>query len=151
MDTDLELNTAMGHIIRGMLMVGATGVVQVVAQLALSHMMEVLPLPSQSRYPTFYMLTHSVTAVLILLVGHVLQVTMWAALYFYGWDAFRTLGNALYFSLASFTTIGAAELVLPATHRMVGAFESAAGMMMFGWSTALLVSVVQRTNRHFQG
>ena len=49
MDTDLELNTAMGHIIRGMLMVGATGVVQVVAQLALSHMMEVLPLPSQSR------------------------------------------------------------------------------------------------------
>jgi hypothetical protein len=30
---------------------------------------------------------------------------------------------------------------------MVGAFASAAGMMMFGWSTALLVAVVQRTDR----
>jgi hypothetical protein len=31
--------------------------------------------------------------------------------------------------------------------REVGAFESAAGMMMSGWSTALLVAVVQRTDR----
>jgi hypothetical protein len=30
---------------------------------------------------------------------------------------------------------------------MVGALESAAGMLMFGWSTALLVRVVQRTDR----
>jgi hypothetical protein len=150
MDMDLDLNNAMGRILQGMAMVGATGVVQVVAQLVLSSMMEVLPTPAQSRYPTFYMLTHSVTAVLILLVGHVVQVTLWAMLYFYGWDAFRNFGNALYFSLASFTTIGAAELVLPPIHRMVGAFESAAGMMMFGWSTALLVAVVQRTNRHPQ-
>jgi hypothetical protein len=30
---------------------------------------------------------------------------------------------------------------------MIGAFESAAGMMMFGWSTALLVAVVVRTDR----
>jgi hypothetical protein len=31
---------------------------------------------------------------------------------------------------------------------MVGALESAAGMLMFGWSTALLVRVVQRTDRN---
>jgi hypothetical protein len=29
---------------------------------------------------------------------------------------------------------------------MVGALGSAAGMLMFGWSTALLVRVVQRTD-----
>ncbi len=143
----MEFEAPAGHIFRGILMVGATGVVQVLAQLALSRMMDVLPSPPESRYPTFYMLTHSVTAVMILLVGHVLQVAMWAALYFYDWDAFRTFGNAIYFSLASFTTLGASELTLPPQHRMVGAFESAAGMMMFGWSTALLVAVVVRTDR----
>jgi hypothetical protein len=52
---------------------------------------------------------------------------------------FGSFNNARYFSLASFTTLGATELTLPPAHRMVGAFESAAGMMMFGWSTALLV------------
>ena len=65
----------------GMLMIVATGVIQVVAQLILSHMMDVLPSPPQSRYPRFYMLTHSVTAVVILMTGHILQVTMWALVY----------------------------------------------------------------------
>jgi hypothetical protein len=144
----MELDAPMAHIIRGILMVGATGVVQVVAQLALSHMMDVLPSPPESRYPTFYMLTHSVSAVVILLIGHVLQVMLWAALYYYDWDAFDSFATAIYFSLTSFTTLGAADLSLPRAHRMIGAFESAAGMMMFGWSTALLVSVVVRTDRH---
>ena len=139
---------SLGHIIRGVLMVGATGVIQVLAQLALSHLLDILPSPPESRYPTFYMPTHSVSAVMILLICHVLQVTMWAALYFYDWGVFRSFGEALYFSLASFTTLGAAELSLPHAHRMIGAFESAAGMMMFGWSTALLVGVVQRGDRH---
>ena len=41
----MELDAPMAHIIRGILMVGATGVVQVLAPLALSRMMDVLPSP----------------------------------------------------------------------------------------------------------
>jgi voltage-gated potassium channel len=138
-----------GSLLRiGMLMIVATGVIQVVAQLVLSHMMDVLPSPPQSRYPRFYMLTHSVTAVVILMIGHILQVAMWALVYHYHWGEFVNLKSALYFSLASFTTLGATDLALPPDHRMIGALEAAAGMLMFGWSTALLVSVVQRTDRH---
>jgi hypothetical protein len=143
----MDFEVSAGHIVRGILMVGATGVIQVLAQLALSHMLDIVPSPPESRFPTFYMLTHSVSAVMILLIGHVLQVTLWAVLYFYDWDAFKSFGTAMYFSLASFTTLGASELTLPSQHRMIGAFESAAGMMMFGWSTALLVAVVVRTDR----
>ena len=143
----MEIDAPMDHIIRGILMVGATGVVQVLAQLGLSRMLDVLPSPPESRYPTFYMLTHSVSAVMILLIGHVLQVTVWAVLYLYDWGAFQSFGTAMYYSLASFTTLGASELSLPPQHRMIGAFESAAGVMMFGWSTALLVAVVVRTDR----
>ena len=143
----MDFEVSAGHIVRGILMVGATGVIQVLAQLALSHMLDIVPSPPESRYPTFYMITHSVSAVVILLIGHVLQVTLWAVLYFYDWDAFKSFGTAMYFSLASFTTLGASELTLPSQHRMIGAFESAAGMMMFGWSTALLVAVVVRTDR----
>ena len=130
----------------GMLMIVATGVIQALAQLALSHMMDVLPSPPLSRYPRFYMLTHSVTAVVILMAGHILQVAMWALVYHYDWGEFANFKSALYFSLANFTTLGANDLALPAEHRMIGALEAAAGMLMFGWSTALLVGVVQRTD-----
>ncbi len=142
----MESETAM-RVVRGVLMVGGTGIVQVLAQLTLSYFMEILPRPRQSSLPTFYMLAHSVVAVLVLMAGHMLQVTMWALLYHFDLGEFRNFGSALYFSLASFTTVGAAELHLSPGHRMVGALESAAGMLMFGWSTALLVRVVQRTDR----
>jgi hypothetical protein len=142
----MEDETGM-RLVRGVLLIGATGVVQVFAQLVLSRMMEIMPHPRASSRPTFFMLAHSVVAVLVLMAGHLLQVTLWALLYHFDWGEFKTLGSALYFSLASFTTVGASELALSPGHRMVGALESAAGMLMFGWSTALLVRVVQRTDR----
>jgi hypothetical protein len=136
------------RIARGVLMVGGTGIVQVFAQLTLSRMMEILPHPRASSRPTFFMIAHSVVAVLVLMAGHILQVTLWALLYHFDWGEFRTFGGALYFSLASFTTVGASELTLSPGHRMVGALESAVGMLMFGWSTALLVRVVLNTDRN---
>jgi hypothetical protein len=69
-----------------------------------------------------------------------------ALVYHFHWDEFVDFNSALYFSLASFTTLGATDLALPPEHRMIGALEAAAGMLMFGWSTALLVGVVQRTD-----
>ena len=132
----------------GLPMVIATGVIQVLAQLTLAQAVELLPSPPQSRYPKFFMLTHSVVAVTILMVGHILQVMLWASVYHYHWGEFADFASAVYFSLANFTTVGAVDLSLPPDHRLVGALESAVGMMMFGWSTALLVSVVQRTDRH---
>jgi hypothetical protein len=142
------MNDTMIRLLRGALPLAATGMIQEVAQLTLSRMLEILPHPRQSSAPTFYMLAHSVVAVLVLMAGHMLQVTLWALLYHFDWGEFKTFGSALYFSLASFTTVGASELALSPGHRMVGALESAAGMLMFGWSTALLVRVVQRTDRN---
>ena len=138
------------RLLRGALLFAATGMIQVLAQLTLSHMLEILPHPRHSVAPTFYMLAHSVVAVLVLMAGHMLQVTLWALLYHFEWNEFRSFGIALYFSLANFTTVGASDLMLPPVHRMVGALESAAGMLMFGWSTALLVRVVQRTDRDYE-
>lgn len=134
------------RLVRGVLLFAATGTIQVLAQLTLSRTLEILPHPRRSLLPTFYMLAHSVVAVLVLMAGHMIQVGLWALLYHFEWDEFRSFRTALYFSLANFTTVGASDLTLPPTHRMVGALESAAGMLMFGWSTALLVRVVQRTD-----
>lgn len=140
------MNDTTMRLLRAAMLFAATGMIQVVAQLTLSRVLEILPHPRQTLLPTFYMLAHSVVAVLVLMAGHMIQVTLWALLYHFDFDEFHRFGTALYFSLANFTTAGASGLVLPTTHRMIGALESAAGMLMFGWSTALLVRVVQRTD-----
>jgi hypothetical protein len=144
----MEELSPLGRILRGVAMVGATGMVQAMAQLALSWLMDVIPTPRATVHKTSYMLLHSVLAVLVLMAGHVLQVMMWALLY-YDWGELGDFAHSFYFSLACFTTLGASELNLSPAHRIAGAIESAVGIMMFGWSTALLVRVVQRTDRHY--
>jgi hypothetical protein len=91
----------------------------------------------------------TVAAISVLMIGHLTQVAIWAVRY-WSWGELGDFMNCFYFSLASFTTVGASELDLSPTHRMVGAIESALGMLMFGWSTALLVALIQRVERLHQ-
>ncbi|HYZ33027.1 MAG TPA: ion channel [Crenalkalicoccus sp.] len=85
--------------------------------------------------------TFSLLVVFVLIAGHLVQVGLWTLLY-RSLGEFRSLADAIYFSLANFTTIGAAELELSRRHRVLGALEGGVGMLMFGWSTALLVALV---------
>ena len=52
--------------------------------------------------------------------------------------------SALYFSTTSFTTIGYGDIVLEKSWRLFGAVEGANGLLLFGWSTAFLISVTAR-------
>jgi hypothetical protein len=64
--------------------------------------------------------------------------------------AYRVVGaiadfeEALYFSTTSFTTIGYGDVVLDRHWRLLGAIEGANGLLLFGWSTAFMLSVIQR-------
>ena len=67
---------------------------------------------------------------------------MWAATYV-SIGAFETMEKALYFSTVTLTTLGYGDVVLPDGWRLLGSFEAATGVIMFGWTTALVVSAVQ--------
>jgi hypothetical protein len=136
------------RILYGVGLVVGTGVIQVLARLVLAWLIDVLPTPRRSNYPNLYMTIHGALAVLVLLLGIILQVTLWALFYHFHMGELGDFASSLYFSMVSFTTLGANELALSHTHRMIGALESAVGMLMFGWSTALLVKVVRHTDRH---
>jgi hypothetical protein len=136
---------SLGHFVRGMLLLGGTVVLQALAQIALGRVTMALPLrmrDASQRSPLW--LAYVVSCVLVLMLGHIAQVVLWAALYFH-LNELGSFASCVYFSLASFTTVGASELVLSPEHRIAGALEAATGMLMFGWSTALLVQVVQRS------
>jgi len=129
-----------------LLMVILSGLIQLGSQLLLGQVIDRVPRPRRDRDLHQYRVVLTVTTIIILLSGHMLQVLVWTIRY-WTWGELGDFMSSAYFSLASFTTIGAAELELSRTHRMVGAIESAVGMLMFGWSTALLVEVIQRAER----
>jgi hypothetical protein len=123
-----------------------SGLIQLGSQLILSRVIDALPKPHLDHHRHNYRVLLTITAIAVLMSGHMLQVLIWGIRY-YIWGETGGFVDSVYFSLASFTTVGASELELSKAHRMVGAIESAVGMLMFGWSTALLVDVIQRAER----
>ncbi|MFE8107700.1 potassium channel family protein [Sphingomonas melonis] len=78
-----------------------------------------------------------------LFVLHAVEIWLYAAFYF-GVSALPGLEPALYFSTASFTTVGYGDVVLTPAWRVVGAIESANGIILLGWSTAFFIAIVGR-------
>jgi Ion channel len=130
------------HFMRGLGMIAATVIVQTITQIALSHFQEAVPPPQTGRHLNHLGVAYIMAPVLILVIGLIVEVALWALLY-YSWGHLGSFTNAAYFSLACFTTIGASELSLSPAHRIVGATEAATGMLMFAWSAALLFDVIQ--------
>lgn len=78
---------------------------------------------------------------------HAFEVVVWAVAY---WliDALPTVEEAVYFSLSSYTTVGYGDVVLGLHWRILGAAEAAVGILLLGWSTALLFGVIQHLYQH---
>jgi len=73
----------------------------------------------------------------------VLDAVMWAQVYLRV-GAIEHLETALYFSMVTFTTLGYGDVTLPPDWRLLASFEAANGIIMFGWTTALIAAVIQR-------
>jgi voltage-gated potassium channel Kch len=54
------------------------------------------------------------------------------------------LQSAIYFSAATYTTVGYGDLVLPVEWRLVGGVEALTGILMCGWSTGFFFAIVSR-------
>lgn len=79
---------------------------------------------------------------------HGLEMLIWAGAYI-ALGAIGSLEEAVYFSVMSFTTVGYGDVVLPRDWRILGACEAAAGMLIFGWSVALLIVLIERTMKQW--
>lgn len=81
--------------------------------------------------------------VLSVFMAHVVEIWIWAALYFFV-AAFPNFEQALYFSTTAFTTVGFGDVMPTQDWRLLGAIEGANGFMLFGWSTAFTFEVLSK-------
>jgi len=76
----------------------------------------------------------------------VIEVWMWALLYLYD-PSITTLPDmetAFYFSMVTFTTLGYGDVVLTGQWRALASIQAANGVIVFGWTTALIFYFIQR-------
>jgi len=90
----------------------------------------------------------SVTGLVILLtcwliLVHLVEISVWGL--FYLWRGFLPdAESALYFSGATYTTVGYGDLVLRRPWRVIATLESLTGILMCGLSTGLFFALVSR-------
>jgi hypothetical protein len=80
------------------------------------------------------------TIVLALLLIHWIEVSLWARYYFLK-KCFADLPTSVYFSLTAYTTLGG-NVMLGEEWRLLGGVEALTGMLMIGWSTAIMIGYI---------
>ena len=85
--------------------------------------------------------------VLLMFLISVIEVLAWSLTYLW-LGALESLEKATYFSMVTFTTLGYGEIVLDEQWRLLASFEAANGIIMFGWTTAIVLAAVQRIYFH---
>ena len=81
--------------------------------------------------------------VLLMFYAALLDSSLWAAAYL-ALGVMSSFEPALYFSTVTFTSLGYGDIVLDEGWRLLASFEAANGVMIFGWTTALIFAIVQR-------
>jgi hypothetical protein len=81
-----------------------------------------------------------------LFMAIVLETLLWALLYLFIplITALPDLETAFYFSMVTFTTLGYGDVVLTGQWRTLASIQAANGVIIFGWTTALIFYFIQR-------
>jgi hypothetical protein len=79
-----------------------------------------------------------VTVVVALIVLHLIEV-LWWSLFYRAHGCFPDHSTSFYFSLITYTTVGYGDVLLPRESRAIGGVEALTGVLMAGWSVAIMV------------
>ncbi|PHS63313.1 MAG: hypothetical protein COB12_09830 [Flavobacterium sp.] len=82
---------------------------------------------------------------LFLLTLNFIEAIVWGFTYYLlpGITEFQTIEKAIYFSMVTFTTLGYGEITISSSNRILAGFEAMSGVLLLGWTTAMMFSVIQ--------
>ena len=98
-------------------------------------------LPMRRKTAPIFLL---ILAAIGLFAIHTVEIWTFAALYLM-LHAVPDFEQGLYFSTVTYATIGYGDVLMAKPWRVLGAIEGATGVIMLGWSTAFLVSLLAQS------
>jgi hypothetical protein len=94
------------------------------------------------RHPTLRLVGIMIATVSMLMVAHLVEVAIWAAAYSFVGATPQGTEN-LYFAFVNYTTLGYGDIIPVARWRLLGPLTAMNGVLLFGWSTAVIYHVLR--------
>ena len=92
--------------------------------------------------PALFLMTVMIATVLVLMAAHAAEVFVWSLAYLIVGIAPRG-ADLVYFSFVNYTTLGYGDIV-PVEHwRLLGPITALNGVLLLGWSTAVIFEVLR--------
>ena len=89
--------------------------------------------------PSLQLVSTMIAAVLILMAAHTLEVIVGAA---------PAGAGLVYFAFVNYTTLGYGEIIPIERWQLLGPITAMNGVLLFGWSTAVIFEVLRRALAH---
>jgi Ion channel len=91
-----------------------------------------------------HMVVVMVATVSVLMAAHTSEVIVWSVAYAII-DVAPAGADPLYFAFVNYTTLGYGDVVPTERWRLIGPITAMNGVLVFGWSTAVIFEVLRRT------
>lgn len=101
----------------------------------------------KTALPRLHLMTVMVATVLVLQCAHGLEVIVWALSYALV-GAAPEGSDLLYFAFVNYTTLGYGDVTPVRAWQLLGPMAAMTGILMFGWSTAIIFDVLVKTLTH---
>ncbi len=95
-------------------------------------------------HPSLLLIAVMMPTVSVLMATHALEVIVWALAYLI-FSVAPEGADRVYFAFVNFATLGYGDIVPVARWRLLGPITAMNGVLLFGWSTAVIFAVLERT------
>lgn len=97
----------------------------------------------RTRHPSLRLAGIMIATVLVLMAAHTSEVMVWALAYSLV-DAAPAGTSLVYFAFVNYTTLGYGDVVPSPDWQLLGPITAMNGVLLFGWSTAVIFEVMRR-------
>jgi hypothetical protein len=98
----------------------------------------------KTAWPSLHLIGVMIATVSVLMTAHAAEVIAWALAYLIV-DAVPASANLVYFAFVNYTTLGYGDVIPVERWQLLGPITAMNGVLMFGWSTAVIFEVLRRT------
>ena len=98
----------------------------------------------KTPHPSLFLAAVMIPIVTVLMATHTAEVLIWAWAYALV-DAAPANTRLVYFAFVNYTTLGYGDVLPVERWQLLGPITAMNGVLMFGWSTAVIFEVLRRT------
>src|SRR5215510_1317593 len=136
-----------GHMFRQFLLGGGISIANIgIHALVMTLVVQVAQAASAKNrsHSSLLLIAVMIPTVSVLMATHALEVIVWSLAYSLV-DAVPPGANLVYFAFVNYTTLGYGDVVPVERWHLLGPITAMNGVLLFGWSTAVIFEVLRRT------